>query len=158
MSNDVRVPVAELEGFATRCLVTAGATPDRARTTAEVLTRTEALGIHSHGLKTLGGYLEKARRGALELAAEPVALVDLPAFALLDGRNGIGMVSGVTAVRTAIEKASAAEVLHPGQLEWRHHDRAVADGVPLPPDVRTSLEALRAAVGVPVPWLSEPAA
>ncbi|QCB94019.1 Ldh family oxidoreductase [Cellulomonas shaoxiangyii] len=104
-SNSLLVPATDLERFAVDCLVAAGASRERAEMTAQVLTRTETFGIHSHGLKNLGGYIEKARRGALDLDAEPVALVDGPAFALLDGRNGLGMVSGVTAVRTAIEKA-----------------------------------------------------
>lgn len=103
-------PVGDLERFAVDCLVVAGAGRDDAMITAGFLTRTDAFGIHSHGLKNLGGYIEKSRRGALDLTARPTTEVDGPAFALLDAHAAIGMVSGVRAMRMAIGKARATGV------------------------------------------------
>jgi ureidoglycolate dehydrogenase (NAD+) len=105
-----KVPYLDLETFATQCLVKAGAGQEDARTTASVLTRTDAFGIHSHGLRNLAGYLEKSRQGALDLNARPTVELDRPAIALLDAHHAIGMVSGMLAMRTAIDKARASGI------------------------------------------------
>ena len=110
MDEKTPLPLAQVEEFALACLLAAGAGEEHARITAELLTRTDAFGVHSHGLKNLGGYLEKARRGALDLAAEPTTVVDGPAFALLDAHGAMGMVSGVLAMRLAVAKARATGV------------------------------------------------
>ncbi|AYY15047.1 Ldh family oxidoreductase [Actinobacteria bacterium YIM 96077] len=104
------VPYVELETFAAQCLTAAGASQQDAQATASLLTRTDAFGIHSHGLKNLAGYLEKSRRGAIDLTARPTTEVDGPAFALLDAHHAIGMVSGTQAMRTATEKAREAGI------------------------------------------------
>jgi len=104
------VPLEDLELFAVECLVAAGAGREHARITANLLTRTDAFGVHSHGLKNLGGYIEKSRRGALDLTAEPTTVVDGPAFALLDAHGAMGMVSGVLAMRAAVEKARSTGI------------------------------------------------
>lgn len=99
------IELARAERFAQDCLESAGATPDDARITAGFLARTDAFGIHSHGLKNLAGYLEKARRGALDLSARPSMIREGPAYLLLDAHAGIGMVSGVLAMERAVAKA-----------------------------------------------------
>ena len=104
------VPYEEVEAFAVDCLRAAGARRDDALITAQFLTRTDAFGIHSHGLKNLAGYLEKARRGALDLTAAPTPLVDGTAYALLDAHQAIGMVAGDRAMRTAITKARTSGI------------------------------------------------
>ncbi|MFD2794726.1 Ldh family oxidoreductase [Promicromonospora vindobonensis] len=110
MSPALRVPCRELEEFAVSCLVAAGAPVQHARTAAGHLVRTDAFGVHSHGLKNLGGYLDKARRGGLDLAATPTTVVDGPAYCLLDAHRGLGMVGGHTGVRVAVEKARTTGV------------------------------------------------
>jgi len=101
----VTVLYDDLESFAVRCLDAEGADDEDARITAGFLTRTDAFGIHSHGLKNLAGYLEKARRGALDLTARPRTAVDGPSYALLDAHMAIGMVAGIRAMRMAVVKA-----------------------------------------------------
>lgn len=110
MDDLTSIPLEDVEAFASDCLLAAGASHEHATITASLLTRTDAFGIHSHGLKNLGSYLEKARRGALDITAEPTTVVDGPAFALLDAHGAMGMVSGVLAMRTAVQKARVAGV------------------------------------------------
>jgi LDH2 family malate/lactate/ureidoglycolate dehydrogenase len=110
VSPALRVPYPELTEFAVSCLVAAGTPPEHARTAASHLVRTDAFGVHSHGLKNLGGYLEKARRGGLDLAATPTTVVDGPAYSLLDAHRGLGMVGGHAGVRTAVTKARSTGV------------------------------------------------
>jgi len=100
----------DAEAFAMGCLRAEGAGGEDALITARYLTRTDAFGIHSHGLKNLGGYLEKARRGALDLTAGPTPVVDGTTYALLDAHRAIGMVAGDRAMRTAIAKARGSGI------------------------------------------------
>jgi LDH2 family malate/lactate/ureidoglycolate dehydrogenase len=104
------VLVDDLERYATDLLVAAGASRPDALTTAGFLTRTDAFGVHTHGLKNLGGYIEKSRRGALDLTAHPTVEVEGPAFAQLDAHRAIGMVAGVEAVDLAVAKARGAGI------------------------------------------------
>jgi ureidoglycolate dehydrogenase (NAD+) len=112
MRGGERLTVAyeDVEAFAMDCLRAKGAAGEDALITARFLTRTDAFGIHSHGLKNLGGYLEKARRGALDLTARPTPVVDGTAYALLDAHRAIGMVAGIRAMRTAIAKARGSGI------------------------------------------------
>lgn len=104
------IQLDDLERFAADCLVAAGAGLENALITASVLARTDAFGIHTHGLKNLAGYIEKARRGALDLAARPTVDAEGPAYALVDAHRAVGMVAGVRAMDLAIAKSSAAGV------------------------------------------------
>lgn len=103
--HQLRVPYEVLENFARRCLLAAGATGTTACTAAHVLGTTEALGIRSHGLKNLAGYVMKAQAGALDLAAEPREIVRGGARAVFDARSGLGMVAGTRAMAAAGEMA-----------------------------------------------------
>lgn len=100
----------DLERYAFDLLLAAGAGEADAHLTARFLARTDAFGIHTHGLKNLGGYLEKARRGALDLTVRPTVEVEGPAFALLDAHMAIGMVAGVLGMDLAVERARTAGV------------------------------------------------
>lgn len=95
----------ELIDYSSALLMAAGASPGDARDTSRLLAQTDAFGIHSHGLKNLSGYLEKARHGALDLTASPSVVREGDAFVLLNGHNGIGMIAGTRAMGLAIEKA-----------------------------------------------------
>lgn len=108
--NGPTVKLEEMERFAAHCLVAAGAPAAEARITAAFLTRTDAFGIHSHGLRNLEPYIEKSRRGALDLTARPSIDVEGSAFALLDARDAIGMVSGAVAMDYAVDKASRSGI------------------------------------------------
>ena len=48
----------------------------------------------------------------------------------------------------AADLAEGAAIYLPGELEWRHRERALVDGIPLPEDVLISLRGLAADCGV----------
>lgn len=110
MRTDDAVRLEDLERYAVALLVAAGADEGNALVTARFLARTDAFGVHTHGLKNLGGYLEKSRLGALDLTARPAVVRQGAASALLDARRAIGMVAGSAAMETAIEKARSTGV------------------------------------------------
>lgn len=84
--------------------------PELAAITATVLTKTDAYGTHSHGTKNLHNYIKKARAGGLTLNAEPEIIKEGPAYALMDGKNAMGMVCGVMGMELACKKASETGV------------------------------------------------
>lgn len=88
-----------------QALMHEGMSPAQAQTVAEVLSRTDALGTHSHGVKNLHGYLKKARVGGVSLTAEPEIAAQSTSCAVIDAKNTLGMLSSTMAVELACEKA-----------------------------------------------------
>jgi LDH2 family malate/lactate/ureidoglycolate dehydrogenase len=43
----------------------------------------------------------------------------------------------------------------PGEMEWDKRREALAHGIPLPEDVRVSVQSAAAAVGIATDWLSK---
>lgn len=100
-----KIRISDLKQFCKDSLIAAGMSEENAQITAEVLTETDAFGTHSHGTVNLAGYIKKTQVGGLDISAEPVMVKEGPAFAIMDGQNGFGMVAGYRAMTLAIEKA-----------------------------------------------------
>lgn len=83
---------------------------DAAGTTADVMVDTDLSGIDSHGVSMLTAYESLLGQGGLDLAARPEVVRDLPAFAIVDGHNGLGHPVGVMSMRVAAEKARATGI------------------------------------------------
>jgi L-2-hydroxycarboxylate dehydrogenase (NAD+) len=88
----------------------AGASAEDARTTAEVLVASDIRGIESHGVARLEQYVASIHAGVLDPKAQPEIIRQSAATALVDAHNGLGQVTGVYAMRLAIEKAKHADV------------------------------------------------
>jgi len=97
--------IGDLKAFCEKALEKEGMKPEYAKITAEALAETDGYGVHSHGTKNLHNYIKKARAGGLDLHAEPEVIKEGPAFAVIDAKNAMGMVSSVKAMRLACEKA-----------------------------------------------------
>jgi len=105
-----RIKIEDLRNFCIKALEKEGMKPELAAITATVLTKTDAYGTHSHGTKNLHNYIKKARAGGLTLNAEPEIIKEGPAYALMDGKNAMGMVCGVMGMELACKKASETGV------------------------------------------------
>lgn len=105
-----RIKIEDLRNFCIKALEKEGMKPELAAITATVLTKTDAYGTHSHGTKNLRNYIKKARAGGLTLNAEPEIIKEGPAYALMDGKNAMGMVCGVMGMELACKKASETGV------------------------------------------------
>ena len=100
-----RIKKEDLAQFCAAALEKEGMSPENARITAEVLSTTDAFGVHSHGTKNLHNYIRKVRAGGAVMNAEFTRVLDGPSFALIDAHNQIGMVPSYKAMELAIEKA-----------------------------------------------------
>lgn len=100
-----KIKLADLKEFCAQSLIAAGMNEENAKVTAEVLTETDAFGTYSHGTKNLFGYIKKAEAGGMSLTAQPVVEKNGPAYALINAKSCIGMVSSYQAMELAMQKA-----------------------------------------------------
>jgi ureidoglycolate dehydrogenase (NAD+) len=99
------IKIEDLKEFCKTSLITFGMSEENAAITAEVLAETDAFGTHSHGTVNLANYVKKAKAGGLDITATPILVKEGPAFAIMDGQNGMGMVPAYKAMSLACEKA-----------------------------------------------------
>lgn len=97
-----------LRGFATDVFQRCGVPPEPSQTAAEVLCYADLHGIESHGIYNLERlYVPKLLEGQIDPQASAELIADTGATALMDGRNGLGLVNATRAIDLAIEKARA---------------------------------------------------
>ncbi len=100
----------DLKEFCKQALVLQGVSEKKADITAEVLSSTDEMGCFSHGTKNLRMYIEKMKAGALDPKAIPEVIREGPAFAIMDAKNSLGMVSSYKAMKKAIKIAKRSGV------------------------------------------------
>jgi ureidoglycolate dehydrogenase (NAD+) len=118
------VPVAALQEFCETALTRCGSSECDAKITADVLVTTDTMGVFTHGTKSLRGYVRRLRAGGLKADAVPQVTAQGPAWALVDGRSAIAMVTSVFAMNTAIRKARTAGVAYVGVRNSCHFGAA----------------------------------
>ncbi len=114
-----RVPIPELTGFVVAALRGAGLAEADARTAADALVTTDAMGVFTHGTKLLPGYLRKLHGGGYR-AATPRIEREGPGWAILDGESALGQIGCVFAMRTALAKARNVGVAYVGLRNTGH--------------------------------------
>src|SRR5205807_8599645 len=100
-----RVALTQLNDFATRIFLAAGAPPDIARQVGESLVQSDLYGVRSHGLQLCIAYLARIRAGQLNPQARPCVATESKATTLVDGQRAFGQVVGAYATALAIQKA-----------------------------------------------------
>ena len=104
-----RVPIEELEAFGIRLLTDLGVPEVHARAASEIVVRTEAYGISTHGLKAFS-YLDARLGDLLDPRAEPVLVRERAATAMLDGNRCMGQTAVLRAIEIGMAKARKAGV------------------------------------------------
>jgi LDH2 family malate/lactate/ureidoglycolate dehydrogenase len=118
------VTVEDLRAFCIAALVKVGVGERDAQTTADVLVTTDAWGVFTHGVKALGGYIRRIRGGGIRPDARPSVTAEGPAWAIVDGGSGLGMVASTFAMRAAIAKARARGIGYAGVCNSCHFGAA----------------------------------
>lgn len=119
-----RIKVEDLKDFCVKALLKTGSSKEDAETIAEVLVTTDTFGVMSHGTKNLYEYIMKEKAGGLDVNAVPEIVTEGPAWAIIDGKAAMGMVSSVKAMKLAIEKAKATGVGYVGVKNSCHFGAA----------------------------------
>jgi len=105
-----RVSAAALETFLGRVYEAAGLPAADAAACAAQTVDAELRGIASHGCVRVGVFVERLRMGTINPRPAIATVIDLPAYALLDGDRGMSAVVGRRAMDLAMTKAGAAGI------------------------------------------------
>jgi len=114
------VSVADLEALVIAALTKCGMSEADARTTCDVLVTTDTMGVLTHGVKALRGYVRRLRGGGLKAKAVPRIESEGPTWAIIDGQSAVGMVTSVFAMNTAIAKAKQSGMAYVGARNSCH--------------------------------------
>ncbi len=124
MSDSLQIHSADLRRFVRDALTAVGMSGESATAAADVLASADDAGVSTHGVKLLHGYLVRLKAGGIKPRGEPKIMRDGPAWALVDGDDALGMMIGLFAMRTAIEKATHAGVAYVGVRNSCHFGAA----------------------------------
>ncbi|MBL8570718.1 MAG: Ldh family oxidoreductase [Phreatobacter sp.] len=102
-----RIGRSELTNRTADILAAAGVPMPGAAQAAALLVECQARGINSHGLAHLPIYLQRIGNGAMDPKAVPAILDTGAATAVVDGRNGLGVLVGLAAIDEACRRADA---------------------------------------------------
>lgn len=105
--ESVRVPADRVRAFAYDAFRAMGLDEEQAVISSEALLFSE-LRFHpgqGQGVRRLRAYRDRLKAGQIDPAAGFEVVKESPALALVDAHNGLGSVTGVRAMRLAVEKA-----------------------------------------------------
>jgi LDH2 family malate/lactate/ureidoglycolate dehydrogenase len=110
MTDETRVPAAELQEFTKGVFIAAGVPSEDAALEAEVLVWANLRGVDSHGVLRIPWYVDLIARG--DMNPRPTIRVEkeTAATVLIDGDRALGPVVTTVAMRHAIDKARAAGI------------------------------------------------
>lgn len=95
----------KLKAFTAAVIGRAGLSEADSELFADSLLYAEMRGIGSHGLTRLRTYYRRAKEGLVDPGAVPEITSYLPSLLMVDGRNGMGVSSGVYAMDACIGRA-----------------------------------------------------
>ena len=110
----------KLISFCTGAARKAGLSAGDAEILADVLVTNDQRGVHSHGCVMLRGYLNSIKQGGTDPRAEISMEIDTPAYTLVNGNNGQGVIVSYKAMKYAIEKARKSGVAVVGVKNSTH--------------------------------------
>ena len=99
------IPAEALRTFATAALEATGVPSVDAEATAESLVHADLRGVHSHGIRLLGGYVPALEDGRLNPTPAIREVAGGPGHAVFDADLALGQISAHLAMRRAIEIA-----------------------------------------------------
>lgn len=112
--------ITELTDFTTRVLTAVGLSDTDASSAAEVLVTSDAMGVFTHGTKSLSGYVKKLQAGGYRADADPVVEREGPAWAVVDGQSALGMIGCQFCIDLAMQKAGEVGVAYVGLRNTGH--------------------------------------
>jgi L-2-hydroxycarboxylate dehydrogenase (NAD+) len=105
MTQDTRVPAAQLAAFIDRAFVAAGLPAGDAETLAHLMVEADLRGSDTHGVIRLPLYVRRIRAGGVNAKPDIRIVSDRPSAALIDGDNAMGHLVMRRAAEVAIDKA-----------------------------------------------------
>jgi L-2-hydroxycarboxylate dehydrogenase (NAD+) len=94
-----------LQQFMEKSFIKIGVSKKDAQICAEILITSDLRGIESHGIGRLRMYIDRIRKGQIEVKNTSEIIKESPTTAVVDGNHGIGMVIAHQCMKLAIQKA-----------------------------------------------------
>jgi len=104
------VNLSEIKERVYKIFVKAGLSSEDAQIITEVLTDAQMKGIYTHGFVRVKKYVDCIKSGGILPEGNPEVMCDMPSWALLDGKGGLGIIIAYKAAKLAIEKAKQTGV------------------------------------------------
>lgn len=104
-SQEIAVPVDVLRKLIVTVLVRKGMFEVEADIVADRMTEADLRGIHSHGSRTLGKYIEAIDAGDIDPRAMSITSCETAAIAVIEASGGMGHVSATRGMELAMAKA-----------------------------------------------------
>jgi LDH2 family malate/lactate/ureidoglycolate dehydrogenase len=108
--TDVQIAADQLAALCQAILETATLPTQEATLAATAIVEADLRGTPSHGVRLLPGYIDRIRGGGINPHPNIHVIQEGPAFAMLDGDNGMGHVVAARAMDLAIAKARACGI------------------------------------------------
>ena len=103
--SSVTYSVSAIERFCRDAFERFGFSVEEAAQITDVLLLADLYGIRSHGTQRLVRYQKAIEKGCVKVDAKPEIVFETPVSAVIDGREGMGQLVSVYAMKLAIEKA-----------------------------------------------------
>jgi LDH2 family malate/lactate/ureidoglycolate dehydrogenase len=118
--DDLVIPADTLKVIATSLFKAAGVPEADAGLVADSLVEANLRGVDSHGVQHLSVYVQRIRRGLVELHPLFPILSEKDGTALVDGQNSLGQVAAMYAMELAIRKARQSGIALVGVRNTNH--------------------------------------
>jgi len=126
MTDQLRLPAAELAERLFHALTVAGAASESASAATRAMMHGSRLGVDSHGARLVGFYGAMLRNGRVTTHPTVTVRRSGPATAVVDGDHGLGHLTSYRAMETAIEIARETGVGAVGAVRSSHFGAAGA--------------------------------
>lgn len=120
MADNLVFSARRLKEIAVSLLEAAGVPDSHAELVADSLVEADLRGVDSHGVQNLSIYVERIRRGLVELHPTFSTVHQSSSTALLDGQNALGQVAAMRAMELAMAKALEAGLALVGVRNTNH--------------------------------------
>jgi LDH2 family malate/lactate/ureidoglycolate dehydrogenase len=105
VDEKIRVQAPLLKNACKAAFVYGGVPDDHAEIAADVLVKTDLMGIHTHGVARLIPYLKRLNANLINPNPQIKILEPSPATRIMDGDHGLGAVVAMTGVTEAVRTA-----------------------------------------------------
>ena len=120
----MNISLDQLSAFGREVFRQAGLSQADAATATDALLAADSWGIHTHGLKNLGGYVKRLNTGGINPLGQARVTAEGPAWARVDGDASLGMIGSTFAMQQAIRKAEASGIGFAGLCNSCHFGAA----------------------------------
>ena len=120
VTDSLLFPSTKLKAVGVQLLRAAGVAEADAELVADSVVEANLRGVDSHGILNLAIYVDRVRRGLVELHPTFPILNQASSTALIDGQNSLGQVAAMRAMELAIAQARSAGLALVGVRNTNH--------------------------------------